>query len=159
MAVQGHQPRVPHATRQSRSSRPGRPHHNLSSFAERASAILNHCCRRIGWRKPGCGYGASGRGTKACRFQLPSVLTKPEIDSTESGDSFQTDCAVDAVLGPPMPVKLLHANGHHLARPYLSPLFCDFTKGFSINITFLWYPRLVYIKHGPATPSVTEGRS
>ncbi len=58
------------------------------------------------------------------------VLNTPEIDLTESGDSFQTNLGVDPGLRPLMPVNLLYANGHDLAHPYLSPLFGDFTKGF-----------------------------
>lgn len=59
------------------------------------------------------------------------VLTTPELDLTESGDSFATNLGVDTVLSRRlMPANLLYANGHELAHPYLSPLFGDFTKGF-----------------------------
>lgn len=59
------------------------------------------------------------------------VLTTPELDLTESGDSFATNLGVDTVLTRLlMPANLLYANGHDLAHPYLSPLFGDFTKGF-----------------------------
>jgi epsilon-lactone hydrolase len=53
------------------------------------------------------------------------VLLTPEIDLTESGDSFQTNLGIDNVLGNLMPANLLYANGHDLAHPYLSPLFAD----------------------------------
>jgi epsilon-lactone hydrolase len=53
------------------------------------------------------------------------VLLTPEIDLTESGDSFQTNLGIDNVLGSLMPANLLYANGHDLAHPYLSPLFAD----------------------------------
>ena len=59
-----------------------------------------------------------------------AILNTPEIDLTESGDSFQTNLGVDPGLRPLMPVNLLYANGHDLRHPYLSPLFGDFTKGF-----------------------------
>lgn len=58
------------------------------------------------------------------------ILSTPEADLTESGDSFQTNNGVDPGLNSLMPVNLLYANGHDLADPYLSPLFGDFTKGF-----------------------------
>ncbi|MBL7487553.1 alpha/beta hydrolase fold domain-containing protein [Frankia sp. AgB1.9] len=59
------------------------------------------------------------------------VLNTPEVDLTESGDSFQTNLGLDPVLQRSlMPVNLLYAAGHDLTDPYLSPLFGDFTKGF-----------------------------
>ena len=58
------------------------------------------------------------------------LLMTPELDLTESGDTFHTNLGVDAFLGPLMPVNLLYAAGHDLAHPHLSPLFGDFTKGF-----------------------------
>lgn len=63
-----------------------------------------------------------------------AILVTPEIDLTESGDSFQTLNGVDAMLRPLLPVNLLDANGHDLKHPYLSPLFGDFTKGFPPTI-------------------------
>jgi monoterpene epsilon-lactone hydrolase len=60
-----------------------------------------------------------------------AVLMTPEIDLTESGDSFYTNLGVDSVLTQSlMPANLLYAGGHDLDHPYLSPLFGDFTKGF-----------------------------
>ncbi|MDT3440759.1 MULTISPECIES: alpha/beta hydrolase [unclassified Pseudofrankia] len=60
-----------------------------------------------------------------------AVLNTPEVDLTESGDSFQTNLGLDPVLpGSLMPVNQLYAAGHDLAAPYLSPLFGDFAKGF-----------------------------
>jgi acetyl esterase/lipase len=64
---------------------------------------------------------------------LPAAafLATPEVDLTESGDSFATNLGIDTVLTASlMPANLLYANGHDLADPYLSPLFADFTKGF-----------------------------
>jgi acetyl esterase/lipase len=60
-----------------------------------------------------------------------AVLMTPEVDLTESGDSFHTNLGVDSVLTQSlMPANLLYAGGHDLAHPYLSPLFGDFAKGF-----------------------------
>lgn len=59
------------------------------------------------------------------------VLQTPEVDLTESGDSFQTLAGLDVAPSVPvMPINLLYAAGHNLEHPYLSPLFGDFTKGF-----------------------------
>ncbi len=55
------------------------------------------------------------------------VLLTPEVDLTESGDSFHTNLGIDNVLGRLSAVNLLYANGHDLAHPYLSPLFGDVT--------------------------------
>jgi monoterpene epsilon-lactone hydrolase len=55
------------------------------------------------------------------------VLLTPEVDLTESGDSFETNRHADNVLGSLMPANLLYANGHDLADPYISPLFADVT--------------------------------
>ncbi|HEX4218134.1 MAG TPA: alpha/beta hydrolase [Acidimicrobiales bacterium] len=60
-----------------------------------------------------------------------AVLFTPEVDLTESGDSFRTNLGVDTVLTASlMPANRLYAGGHDLAHPYLSPLFGDFAKGF-----------------------------
>ncbi len=53
------------------------------------------------------------------------ILGTPEIDLTESGDSFHTNMGVDPGLRSLMPVNLLYANGMDLTHPYLSPLFGD----------------------------------
>jgi acetyl esterase/lipase len=59
------------------------------------------------------------------------VLLTPELDLTESGDTFETNRTVDLVLrNPLMAINLLYAAGHDLRHPYLSPLFGDFAKGF-----------------------------
>ncbi len=61
-----------------------------------------------------------------------AVLLSPEVDLTESGDTFQTMYGIDNVGGGRslMEANLLYANGHDLTHPYLSPLFGDFTEGF-----------------------------
>ncbi|BCY09202.1 alpha/beta hydrolase [Actinoplanes sp. L3-i22] len=66
-------------------------------------------------------------------FPLPAgaVLMTPEIDLTESGDSFSTLMGLDTGLTSRlMPANLLYAGGHELTDPYVSPLFGDFTTGF-----------------------------
>lgn len=60
-----------------------------------------------------------------------AVLLTPELDLTESGDSFRTNLGLDNILtGSLMPANKLYAAGHDLTHPYLSPLFGDFSKGF-----------------------------
>ena len=61
------------------------------------------------------------------------ILGTPEIDLTESGDSFHTNLGVDPSLRSLMAVNLLYADGHDLSHPYLSPLFGDL-KGFPPTI-------------------------
>jgi acetyl esterase/lipase len=58
------------------------------------------------------------------------VLGSPEVDLTESGDTFQTNCGIDNVLGSLAEVNALYVGGHDLRDPYLSPVFGDFSKGF-----------------------------
>jgi epsilon-lactone hydrolase len=53
------------------------------------------------------------------------ILGTPEIDLTESGDSFHANLGVDPSLTSLMHVNLLYANGEDLKHPYLSPLFGD----------------------------------
>lgn len=59
------------------------------------------------------------------------LLLTPEVDLTESGDSFQVNCEIDVALKRGlMPINILYADGHDLSEPYLSPLFGDFSRGF-----------------------------
>jgi acetyl esterase/lipase len=59
------------------------------------------------------------------------ILRTPELDLTESGDSFATHMGIDNVLPYPLvTLSQLYAGGTDLADPYVSPLFGDFTKGF-----------------------------
>lgn len=54
------------------------------------------------------------------------VLLSPEVDLTESGDSFHVNQLVDVMLpGSLMRNNQLYAGGADLSHPYLSPLFGD----------------------------------
>lgn len=55
------------------------------------------------------------------------VLASPEVDLTESGDSFVTNHGIDPVLSSLMPVNRMYADGRSLDDPYLSPLLADLT--------------------------------
>ena len=56
------------------------------------------------------------------------ALFTPEIDLTESGDSFDTNAGVDYVLVDRLTDSIaLYAGDHDLTDPYLSPIFGDVT--------------------------------
>ena len=56
------------------------------------------------------------------------VLLTPEVDLTESGDSFATMLGIDPVLTSSLADSIaLYAGDHDLTDPHLSPLFGDFT--------------------------------
>jgi epsilon-lactone hydrolase len=64
-------------------------------------------------------------------FPAAVVLLTPEVDLTESGDSFATNLGLDVMLKCSlMNANLLYAAGHDLADPLISPLFADFAPGF-----------------------------
>jgi epsilon-lactone hydrolase len=86
--------------------------------------------------------GSSGGGNLAAALPLkirrlglplPAAvgLFTPEVDLTESGDTFQTNRDIDVMLPAGLPVlNALYANGHDLHDPFISPLFGDFAQGF-----------------------------
>jgi epsilon-lactone hydrolase len=60
-------------------------------------------------------------------FPAALVLLSPELDLTESGDSFGVNRLVDVVLpGSLIPINHLYAGGADLSHPHLSPLFGNF---------------------------------
>jgi len=60
-----------------------------------------------------------------------AILLTPELDLTESGDTFVTNETIDVALPEKLPeANLLYADGADLKHPYLSPLFGDFRPGF-----------------------------
>lgn len=60
-------------------------------------------------------------------FPAALILLSPEVDLTESGDSFQVNTMIDAMLPISlMQPNLLYAGGADLTDPYVSPLFGDF---------------------------------
>ncbi|MCX7865183.1 MAG: alpha/beta hydrolase [Novosphingobium sp.] len=84
--------------------------------------------------------GASAGGNLAAAMLLKArdiglpmpaaaVLSTPEVDLTESGDSFAVNAGIDP-MGSLMAANLLYAAGESLMHPYVSPLFGDFTRGF-----------------------------
>ncbi|MBN8953189.1 MULTISPECIES: alpha/beta hydrolase [unclassified Rhizobium] len=117
------------------------PEHPYPAALDDCMAVYRHVLTKhrpenviIGGRSAG-GNLAAAMTLRARDEGLPLpaalVLLSPELDLTESGDSFQVNRLVDVVLpGSLMPNNLLYAKGADLAHPYLSPLFGDFSKGF-----------------------------
>jgi epsilon-lactone hydrolase len=59
------------------------------------------------------------------------ILLTPEVDLTESGDSFHTNLGIDCVLTESLADSIaLYAGDHDLRHPYLSPLFGNLTAPF-----------------------------
>jgi epsilon-lactone hydrolase len=59
------------------------------------------------------------------------ILLTPEVDLTESGDTFDTLFGIDPILTGRLTTLIdAYAPGADLAHPYLSPLFGDFTRGY-----------------------------
>ncbi|MFN8027150.1 MAG: alpha/beta hydrolase [Acidimicrobiia bacterium] len=55
-----------------------------------------------------------------------AMMFTPELDLTESGDTFDVLHGVDVILVQRLTDTIaLYANGHDLTHPYLSPLFAD----------------------------------
>jgi len=107
---------------------PAAPHDCLAVYRE---LIATTDAKRIVIGGSSAGGNLAAATTLMIRDQglpLPAgvVLLTPEIDLTESGDSFATNCELDVVLkGSLKQCNLLYAGGHDLAAPYLSPLFAD----------------------------------
>lgn len=63
-------------------------------------------------------------------FPAGLILLSPQVDLTESGDSFETNRLIDLVLpGRLTSSNLLYVAGADLSQPYVSPLFGDL-RGF-----------------------------
>lgn len=87
-------------------------------------------------------HGASAGGGLAASFLLKArdlglpmpgacILLTPELDLTESGDTFETNAIIDVVLKQRLTQSIaLYAGGHDLTDPHLSAIYGDFSKGF-----------------------------
>jgi len=117
------------------------PDHPYPAALDDCLAVYRLLVERFGPGNVAVG-GASAGGNLAAALMLRArdeglslpaslLLLTPELDLTESGDSFEVNVPADVVLcGSLMPANLLYAGGHDLTDPYLSPLFGDFTQGF-----------------------------
>ena len=108
-------------------------------------AVYSELIERIGPARIVIGGSSAGGNIAASAIlmirdrglPLPAgaVLLTPEVDLTESGDSFRTNEMLDVVLKGALPAaNALYADGHDLADPYVSPLFADFTRGFPATL-------------------------
>ena len=117
------------------------PHHPFPAALEDCFAVYRQLLAEAPDRKIVIGGSSAGGNLAAAvtllirdrGLKLPSalILLTPEVDLTESGDSFRTNALLDVNLKRGVPeCNALYAAGHDLTDPYLSPLFGDFTRGF-----------------------------
>jgi len=112
------------------------PEHPFPAALDDSMAAYRHVLERhrpsdviVGGRSAG-GNLAAAMLLRARDEGLPMpqglVLLSPEVDLTESGDSFELNRTVDVVLPKSlMEHNRLYADGADLSHPYLSPLFGD----------------------------------
>ncbi|MBB4858735.1 acetyl esterase/lipase [Novosphingobium chloroacetimidivorans] len=114
------------------------PEHPYPAALDDAMAAYRHVLKShvpsriiVGGRSAGGNLAAAMLlRAKAEALPMPAglILLSPQVDLTESGDSFQVNRTVDVVLpGSLMRNNLLYAGGADLSHPYLSPLFGDLT--------------------------------
>jgi acetyl esterase/lipase len=117
------------------------PDHPFPTAPEEVVAVYKELIKTVDPRSIVIGGSSAGGNIAASAtlmirdrgLPLPAgvVLLTPEVDLTESGDTFRTNEELDVVLKGCLPeCNALYANGHDYHDPYLSPLFADFTKGF-----------------------------
>lgn len=98
--------------------------------------LTRHAHSRVVVVGVSAGGGLAAAGLLKARdigLPLPAavVLLTPEVDLTESGDTFETNQDIDVILVRRLSESIeLYADGHDLRDPYLSPLFGDFGQGF-----------------------------
>jgi acetyl esterase/lipase len=118
------------------------PDHPFPAAPEDGVAVYRALVARHGAERIVVGGSSAGGNLAAVTvlmardqgLPLPAgvILLTPEVDLTESGDSFRTNAELDVVLKGPLPeMNALYAAGHDLSDPYLSPLFADFTRGYA----------------------------
>lgn len=112
------------------------PDHPYPAALEDCLAVYAHAVAERGAGNIVVG-GASAGGNLSAALMLRArdeglpmpaglVLSTPEVDLTESGDSFETLMGLDPVLKSRLTESIaLYADGHALDHPYLSPLFGD----------------------------------
>jgi len=112
------------------------PEHPYPAALDDAVAAYRHVLQR---HPPSCVVvsGRSAGGNLAAAMLLRAkeeglpmpaglVLLSPQVDLTESGDSFEVNRMVDMVLpGSLMRSNALYAGGVDMSHPHLSPLFGD----------------------------------
>lgn len=114
------------------------PEHPFPAAVEDGVSAYRHALERHGPKHIVVGGRSAGGNIAVATLlkardeglPLPAglVLLSPQVDLTESGDSFATHRLIDVVLpGTLRSSNLLYANGADLTQPYLSPLFADLT--------------------------------
>ena len=117
------------------------PDHPFPAGLDDTVVVYRLLLERYGAQNIGvCGVSAGGGLAAAAILKardtglaLPAacVLATPEVDLTESGDTFETNCGLDVWLRRRLTETIaLYAGGHDLRDPYLSPVFADFSLGF-----------------------------
>lgn len=111
------------------------PRHPYPAALEDVLAVYRSALEQVGpERVVVSGISAGGNLAAAVLLRardeglpLPAalVLLTPEVDLTESGDSFAVLEGIDPVIASLRAPNLLYADGADLAHPYLSPLFGD----------------------------------
>jgi monoterpene epsilon-lactone hydrolase len=114
------------------------PEHPYPAALDDCMAVYRHAIDRHGPENIIIGGRSAGGNLAAATMlrvrdeglPMPAamVLLSPQLDLTESGDSFQVNQLIDVVLPRPLVSNnQLYANGADPALPYLSPLFGDVT--------------------------------
>lgn len=117
------------------------PDHPFPAAPEGCVAVYKALLETVDPKRIVIGGGSAGGNIAAAAtlmirdrgMPMPAgvVLLTPEIDLTESGDSFRTNADLDVILKHGLPeCNALYADGHNLRDPYVSPLFADFSRGF-----------------------------
>lgn len=112
------------------------PDHPYPAALDDCLAVYAHEVAARGAHNIVVGGGSAGGNLSAALvlrardegLPLPAglLLLSPEVDLTESGDTFATLLGLDPVLKGPLQESIaLYADGHSLDHPYLSPLFGD----------------------------------
>lgn len=116
------------------------PHHPFPTPLDDCMAIYRHVLDNHDPRQM-IVHGSSAGGNLAAAMLLRAkeeglplpaglILETPELDLTESGDTFATNAIIDHVLQRGLgPVNRLYAGDADLSDPHLSPLFGD-VRGF-----------------------------
>ncbi|MFJ4295665.1 alpha/beta hydrolase [Curtobacterium sp. NPDC089689] len=121
------------------------PDHPFPTPVDDVATVLDYLIGRIGAEHVAVMGGSAGGNLAVAALvrrrdqhrPMPAalILEAPEVDLTESGDSFVTLAAASNTLQSLLPVNRLYAAGRDLADPALSPLFADL---HGLPPTLLW---------------------
>lgn len=116
------------------------PEHPFPAAVEDAVEAYAHLLERVPpERIVVCGRSAGGGLAAAALLKarddglpMPAacILNTPEVDLTESGDSFATNAGIDNLLESLANANALYAGGEDLRHPYISPLYGTYDPSF-----------------------------